>query len=77
MPAEKVSRVLKRELDVSPDEMFLSLNLTHPVGSASISQVTLPPFVGDFANVTRVGVHCSTAWANGTCATSAIKGSVH
>ncbi|CAM9798469.1 unnamed protein product, partial [Hapterophycus canaliculatus] len=39
MAASRVSRVLSRELDVPPDELFTSLNLTHPVGSASISQV--------------------------------------
>lgn len=41
MAARRVSKVLARELDVPPDELFTSLNLTHPVGSASISQVLL------------------------------------
>lgn len=39
MSARKVSKVLSTELDTSADEIFSSLNLTHPVGSASISQV--------------------------------------
>lgn len=39
MTARRVSNVLSRELDAPPEEVFSSLNLTHPVGSASISQV--------------------------------------
>lgn len=39
MAASRVSKVLSRELDVPADELFSSFNLTHPVGSASISQV--------------------------------------
>lgn len=41
MAASRVSQVLSRELDVPADELFSSFNLTHPVGSASISQVCL------------------------------------
>ncbi|CBN74513.1 ABC transporter-like protein [Ectocarpus siliculosus] len=39
MAASHVSKVLARELDVPAEELFSSLNLTHPIGSASISQV--------------------------------------
>lgn len=39
MAASRVSKVLLRELDVPVEELFSSFNLTHPVGSASISQV--------------------------------------
>ncbi|CAM9496496.1 unnamed protein product, partial [Discosporangium mesarthrocarpum] len=39
MPAHRVQDVLDKHLGVPPDDLFSSLNLTHPVGSASISQV--------------------------------------
>ncbi|CAN0359203.1 unnamed protein product, partial [Laminaria digitata] len=39
MAASRVSKVLSRELDEPVEELFSSFNLTHPVGSASISQV--------------------------------------
>lgn len=39
MPARSVTEVLSKELNAPVEELFTSLNLTHPVGSASISQV--------------------------------------
>ncbi|CAN0194323.1 unnamed protein product [Ectocarpus sp. 12 AP-2014] len=39
MAASHVSKVLARELNVPAEELFSSFNLTHPIGSASISQV--------------------------------------
>ena len=48
MAASRVSKVLSRELDEPVEELFRSFNLTHPVGSASISQVqcvSVPSYV--------------------------------
>eukprot|EP00611_Tribonema_gayanum_P008756 TRINITY_DN1836_c0_g1_i2.p1 TRINITY_DN1836_c0_g1~~TRINITY_DN1836_c0_g1_i2.p1 ORF type:complete len:478 (-),score=92.03 TRINITY_DN1836_c0_g1_i2:1001-2434(-) len=39
MPAEQVGPLIEQGLGVKIGELFSSLNLTHPVGSASISQV--------------------------------------
>lgn len=45
MAASRVSKVLSRELDEPVEELFSSFNLTHPVGSASISQVLVHTYI--------------------------------
>lgn len=48
MAATRVSEVLSRELDEPVEELFSSFNLTHPVGSASISQVLVHTYADSF-----------------------------
>lgn len=56
MPGSKVAEVIQKELDAPPLEMFSNLNLSHPVGSASISQVNYVPDV----NIIELG--WNTMW---------------
>ena len=61
MAASRVSKVLSRELDEPVEELFSSFNLTHPVGSASISQVLVYTCVFVlFLFCFFLGIRCAT-----------------